>query len=135
MLYAARADEPERYRGAVVRVEASPFAPSAVPLPDHASGAVDGEAFARRYVWGLRQLWHADRQAFLEAIELASGGTAGTIVDGWGDAPHAPRRLLAAALKQIAQIARTRQYEARRKARPARARAARTAAGSAPPPP
>ena len=125
MLYAARADDSERHRGAVVRVEASAFAPSTLLLRDLASGAVDGAAFARRYVWELRQLWHRDRQPFLDVIELASGGTDCTITDGYGDAPHAPRRILTAALKQIAATQRS---EARRRERVRRAREAATSA-------
>jgi hypothetical protein len=97
-----------------VRVEASPFAPSERLLQDLASTAIDGAAFARRYVWELRELWRADRQVFLDTIALATGGTDCPVVDGYGDVAHAPRRILAAALKQIAQ---TRRDEARRRER------------------
>ena len=114
MLYVAREDEPERHRGVIVRVEASPFAPSALLLRDHASGAVDGQAFTRRYIWELRQLWNRERQLFLGVIELATGGTDCTITDAHGDEAHAPRRILATALKQIAK---TQRDEARRRER------------------
>jgi hypothetical protein len=120
MLYVAAADDPAQLRGVVVRVEASPFAPSALLLRDLASGAIDGAAFARRYVWELRQLWHRDRQSFLDVIDLASGGTDCTITDAYGDVGHAPRRILTAALKQTAA---TQRAEARRKARRAASRA------------
>jgi hypothetical protein len=118
MLYLAREDEPERHRGVVVRVEASPFAPSALLLRDHAVGVVDDQGFTRRYIWELRQLWNRDRRTFLGVIELASGGTDCTVTDGYGDAP---RRILATALKQLA---RTQRDEARRRERVRRAREA-----------
>jgi hypothetical protein len=120
MLHAARADDPVRHRSAVVRVEASAFAPSTLLLRDLASGAIDGAAFARRYVWELRQLWQRDRQTFLDVIELATRGTDCTITDDYGDSPHAPRRILTAALKQTAASQRA---EAKRKARLAASRA------------
>ena len=119
VLYVAREDEPDRHHGVVVRVEASAFAPSALLLRDHANGVIDGPGFARRYIWELRQLWNTDRRAFLDVIELATGGTACTITDAYGDAAHAPRRILAAALKQIAK---TQRDEARRRERAGRAR-------------
>lgn len=114
MLYVAREDEPERHRGAVVRVEASPFAPSELLLRDLASTAVDGAGFARRSVWELRRPWLRDRRVFLDTIALATGGTDCTLTDAYGDAPRAPRRILAAALKQTVASQRD---EARRKAR------------------
>jgi hypothetical protein len=42
VLYVARDGEPERHHGVIVRVEASPFAPSARLLRDHAVGIIDG---------------------------------------------------------------------------------------------
>ena len=118
MLYVAREDEPERHRGVIVRVEASPFAPSAMLLRDFASGAVDGQAFTRRYIWELRQLWNRERRVFLDVIGLATGGTDYTVVDGYGDVAHAPRRTLATAIKQTAK---TQRDEARRRERVRRA--------------
>ena len=118
MRYVAREDEPERHRGVIVRVEASPFAPSAMLLRDFASGAVDGQAFTRRYIWELRQPWNRERRVFLDVIGLATGGTDCTVVDGYGDVAHAPRRTLATAIKQTAK---TQRDEARRRERVRRA--------------
>ena len=118
MLYVAREDEPERHRGVIVRVEASPFAPSAMLLRDFASGVVDGQAFTRRYIWELRQLWNRERRVFLDVIGLATGGTDCTVVDGYGDVAHAPRGTLATAIKQTAK---TQRDEARRRERVRRA--------------
>ena len=70
MLYVAREDGPERHRGAVVRVEASPFAPSELLLRDHASTAVDSAGYIRRSVWVLRQLWRTDGRVILDTIAL-----------------------------------------------------------------
>jgi hypothetical protein len=114
VLYVARDDEPERHQGVIVRVEASPFAPSARLLEDFGAGVVDGAGFTRRSIWELRQLWNRERRVFLEVIDLATGGTHCTITDGYGDAPYAPRRTLATALKQIAKMQRD---EVRRRAR------------------
>jgi hypothetical protein len=121
VLYVARDDEPERHLGVIVRVEASPFAPSARLLRDLAAGVIDGAGFTRRYIWELRQLWNTDRRAFLDVIELATGGTHCTIIDGYWDVAHTPRRILATALKQIAK---TQRDEARRRERVRRAREA-----------
>jgi hypothetical protein len=49
-------------------------------------------------------------------IGWATGGNDLTLTDYFGDAAHAPRRILGAALKQLAK---SRQDEARRKARQA----------------
>jgi hypothetical protein len=106
VLYVARADEPARHRGAVVRVEASPFAPSLRLLRDLGAGRLDGPAFARAYLGELRHRWGLDPQPFLDLLALAAGRTDGTLVDAWGDEPYAPRRVLAAALKQLAEARR-----------------------------
>ena len=90
-------------------------------MRDHAVGVIDGPGFTRRSIWELRQLWHTDRRTFLDVIDLASGGTDCTTMGAYGDAPHAPWRILATALKQIAK---TQRDEARRRARARRARAA-----------
>jgi hypothetical protein len=66
------------------------------------------------YTDHLRDLRRRDRGAFLTLIGLASGGQDLTLVDGFGDAAHAPRRLLAAAPEQLAK---TRRDEARRRGR------------------
>ena len=120
-LCVARDDEPERHLGMIVRVEASPFAPSSRLLHDHAVGVIDSQGFSRRYIWELRQFWNGDRRSFLDVIDLATGGTSCTIVDSYGDVVHAPRRNLATALKQVAK---TQRDEARRRERVRRAREA-----------
>lgn len=51
---------------------------------------MDGAGFTRRSSWELRQFWHRERRVFREVIDLATGGTSCTIVDGDGDAPYAP---------------------------------------------
>ena len=117
MLYLARADDPASHRGTVLRLEQSVFAPAppAAPGPRDRSrrrpDPADPMAFRIAYVAQLRALWRRDPGAFLRVIDQATGGHDVTLVDGWGDAPHAPRRILATALKQIA---RTRADAARR---------------------
>jgi hypothetical protein len=51
-------------------------------------------------------------------VDPASGGTGCGVVDGYGDAADAPRRILATALKQLAK---TQRDEARRRERIPRA--------------
>jgi hypothetical protein len=126
VLSVARDDEAECHRGAVVRVEAPPFAPSALLLRVHENGVVDSQGFTRRSNWELHQFWHRGRQTLLDVIDLAPGGTECSVVDGSGDVAHAPQRILATALKQIAK---TRRDEARRRERVRRPR------GSPPAPP
>jgi hypothetical protein len=118
VLYLARADEPEHHRGRVLRLEGSVFAPEAPLVPD-------ATTFRVRYIAQLRGLWRRDPAVFLRLIAQATGRNDLTLVDGWGDAPHAPRRMLATALKQIA---RTQADAAHRKPRD---RAHRGAAGEA----
>jgi hypothetical protein len=101
VLYLARGDETGRHRGEVVVIERSSFAPSDRLLEDYRNGVVDGAGFTRRYRWDLRALWGRDREAFLRLIAGATGGADATLVDGWGDEPHAPRRILAEALRRI----------------------------------
>jgi hypothetical protein len=96
VLRTARADQPEQHRGTVVRVHESGFAPP-LGLRRH-----PGSAFRTAYLAHLRGLWRQDRQAFLALIDRAAGDTVLTLVDDWADEDHAPRRVLAAALKQIA---------------------------------
>jgi hypothetical protein len=131
VLYLAREDEPERHRGTVLRLQDSVFAPPADALrfvgldsPD-----VDVDAFRVAYVRHLRALWRDDPAAFLRLIERATGGNDLTLTDDFGDAAHAPRRILGAALKQIA---RARRDEARRKARQAARQPPRRAPSAAP---
>ena len=42
----------------------------------------------------------------LDVTDLAPGGTDGTVAQGYGDAPHAPRHVPATALKQKAETER-----------------------------
>ena len=58
------------------------------------------------YLRYLRALWRHDPEAFLRLIERATGGADLTVTDDFGDAPHAPRRILGAALKQLAKTQR-----------------------------
>jgi hypothetical protein len=118
VLYLAREDEPERHRGTVVRLRDSVFAPPAEALrfvrldaPD-----VDVDAFRVAYLRHLRALWRKHPEAFLRLIERARGGHDLTLTDDFGAAAHAPRRILGAALKQLAK---SRRDEARRKSRQA----------------
>jgi len=107
VLYLAREDEPARHRGAVLHVAASPFAPSPRLLQDLGNGRLDGEAFAGRYLRELRGRWERDPRPFLDVLAAAGDGADCTLVDAWGDEPHAPRRILAAALRQIAATQRS----------------------------
>jgi hypothetical protein len=115
-LYRAREDEPDRHRGAAVRLQDRVFAPPAEVLrlvrPDAPDSNVG--AFRVEYLRSLRALWRPAPEAFLDLIERATGGNDLTLTDDFGDAAHAPRRILAAALKQLAQ---SRRDEARRRAR------------------
>jgi hypothetical protein len=120
----ARADQPAQHHGLVLQIEASVFAPDPLTLRDYRSGACDGAAFARRYTFDMRARWRRERQAFLDAIALATGGNVLTLVDDFGDVPHAPHRLLGAMLKQLARQRRDRE---RRLERLARAEAMRQA--------
>jgi hypothetical protein len=114
VLYLDREDEPERHRGAVVRLQGGVFAPSAAALRFLRPGTFHVGTRRLAYTDELRALWRRDPGAFLALIELATGGNDLTLVDDFGDADDAPRRILGAALKQIAK---TRRDEARRKAR------------------
>ncbi len=114
VLYVAREDEPARHRGVVFRLQDSAFAP-----PEHVRrcvrpGTVNVDAFRVEYLRYLRALWRNDPEAFLGLIERATGGADLTLTDAFGAADYAPRRILAAALKQLAQ---TRRDEAWRQAR------------------
>ena len=84
MLYLARADEPERHRGAVVRLEDTVFAPPAGALRFARPDTFDVDAWRLAYTRHRRGLWRRDRAAFLTLIERATGGRELTLVDGWG---------------------------------------------------
>jgi hypothetical protein len=115
VLYVAREDRPERHRGIVVRLHrgGSVFAPPAAALRFQRPETRSPAAFRVVYLRHLRALWRRAPRAFLDLLDLAGGGADVTLVDDFGDAPAAPRTLLAAALKQLAK---TRRDEARRKA-------------------
>jgi hypothetical protein len=110
----ARADEPERHRGTVLRLHASVFAPPGDVLRFVRPGASNVDAFRVEDLRRLRALWRNAPDAFLGLIALATRGGGLTIVDDFGEADRTPRRILAAALKQLAK---TRQDEARRRGR------------------
>jgi hypothetical protein len=107
VLYVARHDEPTRHHGTVLHVHESAFAPRPDSLAYYHLGSLTATAFRIGYVEHLRHLWRQDRQAFLDLIDLATGGRDLTLVDHWGDEAHAPRKILAAALKQIANSQRS----------------------------
>ncbi len=115
MLYVARQDDVARHHGAVFRVQESVFAPPDELLIFVRPGAFHLPAsFRSAYLRHLRELWRRDPEAFLGLIALASGGSDLTLVDDWGDVDYAPRRILAAALKQIATRRRDREQWAQR---------------------
>lgn len=97
----ARADQPERHRGVVFRLHRSRFAPPPGLPRDRPV------AFRVGYLDHLRRVWRQDRVAFLALIDGATGGRDLTLVDDWADEDHAPRRILAATLKQIASVEHT----------------------------
>jgi hypothetical protein len=118
VLYLAGAAALGPHRGAVVRVEDSPLAPSVRLLREVGAGRLAGPAFARAYLGELRHWWGRDPRPFLDLLALAGGGADLTLVDAWDDEPHAPRRVLAAVLKRLAT---TQRDEERGRARPAEA--------------
>jgi hypothetical protein len=100
----AREDEPERNWGTVLRIHESVFAPPADRRIFLRLGAFNISVWRLSSTRHLRELWRSDPGAFLTLIELAGGG----------DVPHAPWRILGAALKQLAKSQRD---EALRRAR------------------
>ena len=129
VLYTAATREQARPDSAIVDLAAGPLAPSALLLRDYLSGAADGEAFRRRYLWELRATWRTQPEALDDVIALATGGTDCTLVDGWPPVAHAPRHLLAAVLKQVVKAKR------RARSRSFRRAAAATLVAGAPLPP
>jgi hypothetical protein len=111
-----------------VRIAASPFAPPVRLLREVGAGRLDGPACARGSLWELRPRWGLDPRPFLDLLALTTGRPDLTLVDAWGDEPHAPRRVLAAALKQLAA---RRGDEARREARRSGQQSPRRASGTA----
>ena len=133
MLYLAREDEPERHRGTVLRIPESVFAPPEGALRFVRPDVFDVDGWRLAYTRHLRERWRSDPGAFLALIELATGGGDLTLVDGFGDVDYAPRRMLGAALKQIAKSQRD---EALRRARRGdQSRGRGTARAGAPPGP
>ncbi len=126
-LYVARQLELARHHGTVFRLHESVFAPPPDAVQDHRLGRLSAAAFRSLYLDHLQTLWRQDPEAFLRLIALASGAsgaiarTSGkgrlTLVDDWGDEAHAPRHILAAALKQIAATRRDGERRAQRRQR------------------
>jgi hypothetical protein len=81
VLYLDREDEPERHRGAVVRLQGGVFAPSAAALRFLRPGTFHVGTRRLAYTDELRALWRRDPGAFLALIELATGGNDLTLVD------------------------------------------------------
>ena len=106
MLCTARTKDTALHRGTLVDVTQSTFAPSTTLRRALASGSVNDEAFAERYALELRQRWSLNPLPFREVIAQATSGDV-TLVDTWGDVRHAPRRVLARVLAQIARSAAT----------------------------
>jgi uncharacterized protein YeaO (DUF488 family) len=90
------------HRGTLLDVARSSFAPSAALRRTLAQGAVDEETFAESYALELRLQWARDPLRFREVIEQAKAGDV-TLVDTWVVGAHAPRRVLAGVLAQIAR--------------------------------
>jgi hypothetical protein len=111
----ARQDDGARHRGGVFRVQEAVFAPPEELLIFVRPGAVHPASFRSAYVTHLRGVWQRDPAAFLGLVELASGGADLTLVDDGGDADDAPRRILAAALEQLATSRRDRARRALRR--------------------
>ncbi|HEV2123661.1 MAG TPA: hypothetical protein VGW38_12905 [Chloroflexota bacterium] len=102
MLYLARGGDTERYRGAIIHIEASQFAPEEANIAAYRNGRISGPQFRDAYLRQLWSLWQRDRIMFVDLIDLISTADI-TLVDRWGDEPWAPRRVLAAVLGQLAQ--------------------------------
>ena len=117
MLSVARQDDGARHHGAVFRIHESVFAPPDELLIFVRPGAFHPASVRSAYLKHLRELWRRDPQAFLGLVALASGGSDLTLVDDWGDVEYTPRRILAAALKQIATSRRDRERWAQRRQR------------------
>jgi len=83
-------------------IEESPFAPEADTIYYRHLGSLLPSVFAVAYRNHLRRLWRAAPDLFLGLIDAARAGDV-TVVDEWPDDDHAPRRVLAAALKWVAR--------------------------------
>jgi hypothetical protein len=102
MLYLARGGDTERYRGAIIHIEASMFAPEEANISAYRSGQITGQQFRDAYLRQLSALWQRERGMFVDLIDLISTADI-TLVDRWTEEPWAPRRVLAAVLNQLSQ--------------------------------
>ena len=110
VLSVARLDDPAHHHGTVFRVDESAFAPPADMVSSHQLGSYTAGPFRFGYLEHLRALWRHDPQPFLALIAQATGGHDLTLVDPFGDVEHAPRRLLAAARRQIDSSQRAKRH-------------------------
>jgi hypothetical protein len=135
VLYVGRQDGPACHRGTVVRLHESPFASPPDAVRDHRLGRQSAAAFRILYLDHRQALWRQAPEAFLRLIAPASGGSGAlalasggsgalalasgasdlTLVDDGGDADDAPRRILAAALEQLAATRRDTARRAQRR--------------------
>ena len=94
MLDLAGAAEPGPHRGAVVRLEDWPLAPSVRLLREAGDGRLAGPACARASLGERRHRWGRDPRPFLDLLALAGGGDgpAGGRSRGHGASPDAARR-------------------------------------------
>jgi hypothetical protein len=115
VLYVARQDDLDRHHGVVFQLHESVFAPPQGAIRDHRLGRLSATAFRSLYLDHLQALWRQDPEAFLCLIALASGKGRLTLVDDWGDEAQAPRRILAASLKQLAATRRDGERRAQRR--------------------
>src|SRR5437868_1359398 len=106
MLATARTTDAAAHRGTLIKVDQSPFAPSAALRRGLARGDLDEATFAGRYAGELRQQWMANPLPFTDVIAQAKRGDV-TLVDAWQASPHAPRRVLAGILARLARRAPT----------------------------
>ncbi len=118
-LYVARRDDVAHHCGAVFRLHESVFAPPPAAVRAHRQGDLDNAAFRIVYLEHLLDLWRSDSAVFFALFARAGGGNDLTLVDDWGDEAHAPRHILAAALKQIAAVQRDTERRALRRQRAA----------------
>lgn len=101
MLHTARADRPGEYRGTVIHVERSRFAPAEADLAALRAGVLDGYAFAAAYRNHLRRLWREDRELFHDLLDQAKLADV-TLIDDWGDEVPSPRFVLEDVLRVLA---------------------------------
>lgn len=105
VLYTARFEDVARQRGSLVPILGSRFEPSRRLMETYEAGDIDGADFRRRYLAELHQLYTMNPELFWGVIKLATGGADATLLDDWATERHAPRHVLAAALRRIASHA------------------------------